>query len=609
MNIRSGTLLTPPWDSLLIWAGLLLVLYALHEVFVIVFLTFLLVYLVRAIVVPLARRISPGPVRPGLESWLTLGTFAAIVALLWVLASVIGPQLALQSRLLMAHVQGAEPQEALDHVLARTIGAYLFGQTYGAPGDPRYQAAFAQFAAQGRLGEGAFADFGRLQTQVQAGFEMAYEEARRARLQHQMPNGGATSRRFEQWFLAAKAPALVAEQRDAYLARLQAGAESTPPTAPDDLERRLGKLALRDLDAQPAARAKLVEEWENAEAAEQWQRLRASPDYADAFRKWFDGPQGRAIQIPYDADTFLALRDAYAEGAAVFKEVYQARESQTPAGLGVIQLDFQRATELDLARHWWSVSPVATSLRAHLQQDATGAAESIANRLVVGLQGLIAIPVQVGTALLLTVLITFDMAGLKQGALRLRQSRLAGLYAKVVPNLVAVTRLIGRSFAAQGLIAVFNTLLTFALMRLLGLGNELLLGSLVFVASFIPVLGVILSAIPICAQALLQPDGSLTLALYALLGIGVIHLIESMVLSPRIVGRILHLHPVLVLAVLVVGEHLFGIWGLLLGVPIAVFAIHAGVLAEAIPGIYEPEADQESQPNQLAPTRVDGPGG
>jgi predicted PurR-regulated permease PerM len=606
VNLPRGNLVTPPWDSLLIWAGLLLLLYALREVFAIVFLTFLLVYLVRAIVVPLARRISPDAVRPGLESWLTLGTFAAIVALFWALASVIGPQLAMQSRLLMAHVQDLEPQEALDHVLARTIGAYLFGQSYGAPGDPRYQAAVAQFTAQGRLGEGAFADFGRLQAQVQAGFEMAYEEAQRAQLQHQMPNGGATSRRFEQWFLTVKAPPLVAAQRDAYLARLQAGADS--PSDAGDLERRLGKLALRDLDAQPAARAKLVEEWENAEAAEQWQRLRASPAYGDAFRRWFDGPQGRSLQIPYDADTYLALRTAYAEGAVAFKEVYQARESQTPAGLDQMQLDFQRATELNLARHWWSVSPVAASLRAHLQQDATGAAESIANRLVAGLQGLIAVPAQVGTALLLTVLISFDMVGLKQGALRVRQSRLAGLYAKVVPNLVAVARLIGRSFAAQGLIAVFNTLLTLALMWLLGLGNELLLGSLVFVASFIPVLGVILSAIPIGAQALLQPDGSLTLALYALLGIGVIHLIESMVLSPRIVGRILHLHPVLVLAVLVVGEHLFGIWGLLLSVPIAVFAIHAGVLAEAIPGIYEPQADLEPQPAQLAPPQTDRPG-
>jgi predicted PurR-regulated permease PerM len=67
-----------------------------------------------------------------------------------------------------------------------------------------------------------------------------------------------------------------------------------------------------------------------------------------------------------------------------------------------------------------------------------------------------------------------------------------------------------------------------------------------------------------------------------------------MVLSPRIVGKVLHLHPVLVLAVLVIGEHLFGIWGLLLGVPLAVYAIHVGILADGIPGIYEPPGASEA---------------
>lgn len=509
--------LGPTAEGLLIWAGLILLLYALHDVFAIVLLTFLLVYLVRAIVVPLAGRISPGQDRPGLERWLTLATFGAMVALLWGLGSLVGPQLVLQGRLLTAHAQHLEPEELRDHLLARTLGAYLFGQTYGTPEDPRYQAAFAQFAAQGRAGEGAFADFGPLQARVQAGFEMAYEEAERARLRHQLKGSEADGR-----------------------------------------------------------------------ALEQWRGLRASPEYAQAFQAWFEGPQGKAIEVPYDRDSFLALSAAYGEGAAAFNRVYRARVIQTPEGLALARLDFQRAKELELARQWWAASPAAASLRAHLEQDATGAAARLADRVVAGVRTLIAIPAQVGTALLLTILISFDMAGLKRGALRLGESRLAGLYGKVVPSLVAVARLIGRSFAAQGVIAVFNTLLTLALMRLLGLGNELLLGALVFIASFIPVLGIILSGIPIALQALLQPDGSLILALYALLGIAAIHAIESMVLSPRIVGRFLHLHPVLVLAVLVIGEHLFGIWGLLLGVPVAVYAIHAGVLAEPIPGIYEP---------------------
>jgi predicted PurR-regulated permease PerM len=275
---------------------------------------------------------------------------------------------------------------------------------------------------------------------------------------------------------------------------------------------------------------------------------------------------------------------------AAFNQVFQSRVAPAAENSGLLQQDFRRAMETDLARKWWASSPVAASIREHLQQDATRAAEAIADRLEGGMRALIAIPAQVGTALLLAILITFDMARLKQGALGLRDTRIAGLYAKVVPNLVAVARLIGRSFAAQGLIAVFNTLLTFGLLQVIGLRNELLLCSVVFIASFIPVLGVILSTIPIALQALLQPEGSLAAALYALLGIAAIHAIEATVLSPRIVGKILHLHPVLVMAVLVIGEHLFGIWGLLLGVPVTVYIIHAGVLAEAIPGVYEPAA-------------------
>ncbi|MGB7934743.1 MAG: AI-2E family transporter [Gammaproteobacteria bacterium] len=353
-------------------------------------------------------------------------------------------------------------------------------------------------------------------------------------------------------------------------------------------------LALTDLDADPAERARLLAQWEKVEAAEQWRRLRESPEYRQAFEAWFDGPRGMTAEVPYDTAGYLALRDAYAEGMDAFKKVYHARVAQTPAGVATAQLDFQRAKELDLARQWWAESPVAASLREHLKRDAAQATAAIVDRLASGMRALIAIPVQVGIALLLTILISFDMVGLKKGAQRLHRSRLARLYVKVVPNLVAVARLIGRSFAAQGVIAVVNTLLSFALLRLLGLHNELVLCSVVFIASFIPVLGIILSSIPIVLQALAQLDGSLELALYALVGVGVIHAIESMVLLPRIVGTILHLHPVLVLAILVVGEHLFGIWGLLLGVPLAVYAIHAGILDDRIPGIYEPPQAAES---------------
>ena len=68
---------------------------------------------------------------------------------------------------------------------------------------------------------------------------------------------------------------------------------------------------------------------------------------------------------------------------------------------------------------------------------------------------LMSIPAQLVTALLLTIFITFDMVALKQGARHLRTSRLARLYDEVVPGLVVFGRLVGRSFSAQALIALF----------------------------------------------------------------------------------------------------------------------------------------------------------
>jgi predicted PurR-regulated permease PerM len=69
-----------------------------------------------------------------------------------------------------------------------------------------------------------------------------------------------------------------------------------------------------------------------------------------------------------------------------------------------------------------------------------------------------------------------------------------------------------------------------------------------------------------------------------------IHLAEAMFLSPRIVGKIGHLHPVLVIGILLIAEHFFGIWGLILGIPVAIYLIRVVLLKSPIPGIYEPNS-------------------
>jgi predicted PurR-regulated permease PerM len=46
-----------------------------------------------------------------------------------------------------------------------------------------------------------------------------------------------------------------------------------------------------------------------------------------------------------------------------------------------------------------------------------------------------------------------------------------------------------------------------------------------------------------------------------------IHQIEANLLNPKIIGVAAKIHPVLVVFALIVGEHFFGLWGALLGVP------------------------------------------
>jgi predicted PurR-regulated permease PerM len=85
------------------------------------------------------------------------------------------------------------------------------------------------------------------------------------------------------------------------------------------------------------------------------------------------------------------------------------------------------------------------------------------------------------------------------------------------------------------------------------------------VMSIVPIFGSILSSIPIVAIALTQSLGT---ALEVLLWIVGIHQIEANFLNPKIIGDQAHIHPVLVIFSLLVGEHFFGVTGALLAVPV-----------------------------------------
>lgn len=169
-------------------------------------------------------------------------------------------------------------------------------------------------------------------------------------------------------------------------------------------------------------------------------------------------------------------------------------------------------------------------------------------------------------SLLFSFLIVLDLPKISRGISGLAHTRVGFIYDEVADNIAGFGRVLGRALEAQLLIAVCNTILTAIGIYAMGLPNLLVLSAIVFFCSFIPVAGTFISSTPICLLAL--QAGGVTSLLLAIGLICAIHAMETYVLNPQIYGHHMHMNPVLVLIVLTIGGKLFGVWGLVLGIPI-----------------------------------------
>lgn len=103
-------------------------------------------------------------------------------------------------------------------------------------------------------------------------------------------------------------------------------------------------------------------------------------------------------------------------------------------------------------------------------------------------------------------------------------------------------------------------------MYIIGADFSLIIGFIAAVAELVPYLGPFISAIPAIALALLISKKT---AIYAAIVILIVQQLENAVISPKILGSSLRLHPLVIIFALLAGGELFGFIGLLLGVPVA----------------------------------------
>lgn len=119
---------------------------------------------------------------------------------------------------------------------------------------------------------------------------------------------------------------------------------------------------------------------------------------------------------------------------------------------------------------------------------------------------------------------------------------------------------------SQCLDALIVSILTSIAFTIIGVPYSILFGFMMGLFNLIPYFGAIIGgALTVLVTAL---TGHLITALIAAITIIVIQQIDGNLIQPRIVGNTVGIRPIYVLFAITVGSGLFGIWGMLLGVPI-----------------------------------------
>ncbi|MGX1430139.1 putative PurR-regulated permease PerM [Cytobacillus horneckiae] len=128
-----------------------------------------------------------------------------------------------------------------------------------------------------------------------------------------------------------------------------------------------------------------------------------------------------------------------------------------------------------------------------------------------------------------------------------------------------IDKSLGSYIRGQLLVCLVIGVISALLFWAFGLKYPLLLGFIIAITNIIPYFGPIIGAVPAIIIAFTM---SIKMVVIAIIIILVLQFIEGNILSPFIVGKSLHMHPLIIMLALLAGGEAGGIIGLILAVPI-----------------------------------------
>ncbi len=130
-----------------------------------------------------------------------------------------------------------------------------------------------------------------------------------------------------------------------------------------------------------------------------------------------------------------------------------------------------------------------------------------------------------------------------------------------------IDKVLGRYIISQLILCGIITIATFLILMFMKVDFPLILSLINGIFNIIPYFGPIFGVIPIILIALLA---SPKIALYTALWLFALQQIEGSILSPKIIGDSISMHPLTVILLLVIGGKVGGILGMILAVPLGV---------------------------------------
>jgi len=179
--------------------------------------------------------------------------------------------------------------------------------------------------------------------------------------------------------------------------------------------------------------------------------------------------------------------------------------------------------------------------------------------------------VQVLLALILSLFFLLEKPRLIEFTNKFKSSKIAPFYYEIEFFGKKFSRTFGKVIEAQFIIALVNTFLSVIVLMILGFPQIIGLAIMIFFLGLIPVAGVIISLIPLTIIGF--TIGGLLTVVYLLIAVMVIHAIEAYILNPKLMSSKTDLPVFYTFIVLIFSQNFFGVWGLIIGIPVFVFLL------------------------------------